>query len=202
MKIGILGTGNLAAALAEAWSRTGHDVTVAGRSAEKTAALAARLGVRAAAPADLDANEVVLVAIPWDGLAEAVASAGSLTGVIIDATNPVDWATGTLLPSTGSAVEQVAALQPSARVVKALHLYAGTSWPAPQAAGAAPKIVAMCGDDAEALEIAGRLVTDLGGTPAVVGGLAKGRQLEEVAGFAVSLVRNGLNPIHALPSVG
>ena len=40
MKIGVLGTGTLATALATAWSRAGHDLAVAGRSSAKATALA------------------------------------------------------------------------------------------------------------------------------------------------------------------
>ncbi|WP_342747028.1 NAD(P)-binding domain-containing protein [Nocardia amikacinitolerans] len=47
MRIGILGTGAMAAALGGRWARAGHDVTVAGRSQDKARMLATRLGVRA-----------------------------------------------------------------------------------------------------------------------------------------------------------
>jgi predicted dinucleotide-binding enzyme len=44
MRIGILGTGNMAQALGAQWARAGHEVLVGGRDEERAAALAARIG--------------------------------------------------------------------------------------------------------------------------------------------------------------
>jgi 8-hydroxy-5-deazaflavin:NADPH oxidoreductase len=42
---------------------------------------------------------------------------------------------------------------------------------------------------------------DLGGVPAVLGGLDRARQLEEAAGLVVSLAFAGVNPQSAIPAV-
>jgi pyrroline-5-carboxylate reductase len=71
VRIGILGTGTLAAGLGAGWSRAGHEVVVAGRSAGKARALADRLGtgVRAATPAEAVAGAgAVLLAVAWEGV--------------------------------------------------------------------------------------------------------------------------------------
>ncbi|MGV9573550.1 NAD(P)-binding domain-containing protein, partial [Streptomyces nigra] len=44
MRIGILGTGTLATALATGWARAGHEVAIAGRSRAKAERIAGRLG--------------------------------------------------------------------------------------------------------------------------------------------------------------
>jgi predicted dinucleotide-binding enzyme len=85
-------------------------------------------------------------------------------------------------------------------VVKALHLFAGASWPYTGERELAP-VVAICGDHEEALEQTKSLIADLGAEAAVVGGLASARQLEEVAGFVMRLVSAGENPRHAVPNV-
>jgi 8-hydroxy-5-deazaflavin:NADPH oxidoreductase len=208
MIVGVLGTGTLAAALATAWSRAGHTLLVTGRSSERAAALATAVGpgVEALAPREVAIRaDAVVLAVAWDGLDEALrligAPEGSLAGkVVIDCTNAVDFTTGLPLLAEGSAVERVASLATGARVVKALHLYAGASWLAP-APAVPPRTVAMCGDDGDALRLVSDLVRDLGGVPAVVGGMEYARQLEGVAGYVISLVRQGINPVTAVPSV-
>lgn len=207
-QIGILGTGNMASALAEAWDRSGHAVTVGGRSREKAAALADRLGpeVRAATPLEVaEASEVIVIAVAWEGLGEILELAegahGSLRGkTAIDCTNAVDFAIGELKPVKGSAAELVAELASGAHIVKALHLFAGQTWLGELSPTEAPT-VAICGDDPTALETTGDLIRDLGGVPAVVGGLDASRQLEEVSGFVMRLVSRGFDPATAVPAV-
>jgi predicted dinucleotide-binding enzyme len=209
MRIGILGTGVMASALAEAWVRRGHHVLVAGRSQDKARAIAERLGdaVEAVTPAQAaGASDAVVVAVAWEGLdhmlALAGAGEGSMAGkAVIDCTNAVDYASGLLKPPTGSAVQHIAGQAVGSRVVKALHLFAGASWLAPTPAGQPKRTVAMCGDDDAALGIAAELIRDLGGVPAVIGGLEHARQLEDVAGFVMRVVAAGHNPVTAVPFV-
>ena len=196
LRIGILGTGTFATALAEAWSRAGHAITVAGRSLAKAQAV----GHAALSPAELAAaSDVVLLAISYEGLDEALALTGaSLRGKpLIDATNAVDFTTGRHKAPTGSAAEHVAALT-GAHVVKGLNLFAGESW---LTASGTPRTVALCGDDPAALALTERLIADLGATPARLGGLDHARQLEDVAGFVMRLVATGHDPATAVPSV-
>jgi len=54
-----------------------------------------------------------VVAIAWDGLEHALTLVGGPSGTlsgktVLDCTNPVDYATGRLLPAAGSAAESVA----------------------------------------------------------------------------------------------
>jgi 8-hydroxy-5-deazaflavin:NADPH oxidoreductase len=208
VKIGILGTGNLAVTLGTAWATAGHSILVTGRSTDRMRAAAEQVGATAM-PVEPDQfaerADVIVVAIAWDGLEEALrlvgAPDGTLAGkTVIDCTNPVDYATGRLLPETGSAAEFVAELAAGAQVLKALHLFAGASWPFTGQAGASP-VVAICGDDADALDRAASLIADLGARTAVLGGLAAARQAEEAAGFVMRVVAAGANPRFAVPDV-
>ncbi|MET8308248.1 NAD(P)-binding domain-containing protein [Micromonospora sp. NPDC005173] len=208
VNVGILGTGNLAVALGRVWAGAGHVVVVTGRNAENASRAAGQIGgaAQAVGPADFAARvEVVVVAVAWEGLEEALSlvggADGSLSGVtVIDCTNAVDYATGQLKPTSGSAGELVARVARGAHVVKAFHLFAGASWPYAGPRDSAP-VVAICGDQPEALERAGRLTEDLGARTAVVGGLASARQLEEAAGFVMRVVAAGWNPRLAVPDV-
>lgn len=209
MNIGVLGTGTMAAALAQAWSSAGYVVEIGGRSDDAARRIAGDLGdrVHAATPAAVARNsDVVVVAVAWDGIANilrlADAPQGSLRGkTVIDCTNAVDYATFELKPSSGSAAEQVAEHAPGAHVVKALHLFAGRSWLTPAAPDAAPRTVAMCGDHQPALESTAELVRALGGVPGTIGPLDAARQLEDAAGFVMRLVAAGVDPTTAVPHV-
>jgi hypothetical protein len=208
MKIGILGTGNLAVTLGKAWASAGHSIVVTGRNPDHAKAAAGQIGVAAApvGPAELARlAEVVVVAVAWSGLERALTLAGGPEGAlsgktVIDCTNPVDYATGRVLPESGSAAELVARVAAGAHVVKALHLFAGASWPFAGARGVSP-VVALCGDDATALSLVETLIAGLGGRTAVLGGLDAARQAEETAGFVMRVVAAGANPRFAVPDV-
>jgi len=201
MRIGILGTGTLATALATGWTRAGHDVTIGGRSPERAEAAAKASGARSRPLPEVAVDaDAVLLAVHWEGVADILTAAGSLAGKpLIDPTNAVDHGIGVLRTESGRAVAQrVAELAPGAHVVKALHLFPSTHWTTPAPARVT---VAKCGDDEQALEVVGSLVRDLGGLPAVIGGLDRARQLEEVAGFVITLAFAGVDPQSAIPAV-
>jgi predicted dinucleotide-binding enzyme len=205
MRIGILGTGTLATALAAAWTRAGHDISIGGRSAERAEIAATTAGARSRRPSEVVVDaDAVLLAVHWEGVGDiltaAGAPAGSLAGkALIDPTNAVDHGVGVLRAEPGLAVaHRIAGLAPGAHVVKALHLFPSTQWTAPTSP---PVTVAMCGDDSRALETVGSLVRDLGGVPAVLGGLDRARQLEEVAGFVIGLAFSGVDPQSAIPAI-
>jgi predicted dinucleotide-binding enzyme len=207
MRIGILGTGTMAAALAEAWALKGHEVIIGGRSEKKSAALAGRLaGTRSSRLSELsEVAEVLVVAVAYDGITDVLRQAGGPDGrlggkVILDCTNSIDYTSGRLIPESGSAAEEIQLLAKGAQVVKALHLYAGADW---LVAGTAAerRTVVMAGDDPAAITVASKLVTDLGGVPALIGGLDRARQLEEAAGFVTGLARIGVDPSSAVPHI-
>jgi len=208
VRIGLLGTGGLARALGGAWAAAGHTIVVTGRDAGRAQRAAEDIGERAAAVAPAEftgAADLVVVAIAWEGIEPALrlvgAPEGALDGrTVIDCTNAVDFATGRLVPAEGSAAEYVAGTATGARVVKALHLFAGTTWPYAGVPEETP-VVAICGDDAEALAQTSALIADLGGRAAVVGGLDAARQAEEAAGFVMRLAAAGANPRLAVPSL-
>ncbi|MFC4117009.1 NADPH-dependent F420 reductase [Nonomuraea zeae] len=210
MRIGILGTGTLAAALGQAWASSGHELAVAGRSSAKTQDLAARLGhgVRALTPRQAVADrDAVLLAVSWQGAEDMLHSAGagdgSLEGTaLIDPTNAVEHGVGVVLTGPGEAMAQrIARLSPGAHVVKAFHMFPSDQWAKSRASDETLVTVAMCGDDPEALRLVGELVRDAGGAPTVLGSLDRARQLEEVAGFVIGLAFAGTDPSSAIPRV-
>jgi predicted dinucleotide-binding enzyme len=205
MRIGILGTGTLATALATGWTRAGHDISIGGRSPERSERAAKASGARSRPLPEVAVDaDAVLLSVHWEGVADILRAAGAPTGSLaekplIDPTNAVEHGIGVLQTESGRAMaHNVAELAPGAQVVKAFHLFPSTRWTTP---ASSPATVAMCGDDQRALEIVGSLVRDVGGVPAVLGGLDRARQLEEVAGFVIALAFAGLDPQLAIPAV-
>ncbi|MEU4314400.1 NAD(P)-binding domain-containing protein [Nocardia sp. NPDC024068] len=223
MRIAILGTGHLAEALGACWVRAGHRVTVAGRVPERAEALAARLNraalpgargdsgavaaepaARAATPRDVVRGaDAVLLAVPWDAAAEVVEAAGGADGSwaglpVIDPTNPVGHGVGVVLNPPGvSNAQRIADAAPGSHVVKGFHLVPSTQW---GSAGAETTVV-LCGDDPAALETTSTLVRDAGAVPAVLGPLARARQLEEAAGLLIALAFAGVDARTVVPAL-
>lgn len=206
MDLGILGTGVLARALGSRWLAAGHDIAIAGRSMSKAKLLAENLGEPAHA-VGLDeitvGRDAILLAVSWGGVEDILASVnagvGALDGVpLIDPTNAIEHGVGVLLTdSNSSGAQRIAELAPGARVVKAFNLYPSGQW---EQNGEAATVV-MCGDEANALQVVGELVRDVGAVPAVLGPLSRARQLEEAAGFVIGLAFSGYDPRSAVPGV-
>jgi predicted dinucleotide-binding enzyme len=178
MRIGILGTGNMADALGTRWRRAGHDVRTGGRRDG---------GLRAAAEHGTDA---VLLAVPYGAVVDVVAGlADVLRGrTLIDCTNPVG--PGFTLRTGGgpSAAERVAAAAPGAHVVKAFNLCHVDVWRlTPPVFDGRPLAVPLCGDDETALSVVRRLVRDLGCVPLSAGGLERAGLVEATAALLIGL---------------
>ncbi|MFF9281134.1 NADPH-dependent F420 reductase [Streptomyces griseosporeus] len=179
MRIGILGTGNMADALGGQWRRAGHEVVAGGRSAAT--------GLREAAGHGTDA---VLVALPWQAAIDVVGElAEALRGrVLIDCTNPVGPGFRLLTAGGPAAAERIAAAAPGARVVKAFNLCHEDVWrTTPPVFDGRPLAVPLCGDDEVALSVVRRLVRDLGCEPLNAGGLDRAGLLEATAALLIGL---------------
>jgi NADPH-dependent F420 reductase len=128
--VGVLGgTGPQGRGLAYRLAKAGQQVIIGSRSAERAAATAAELGlgVEGADNADTAArSDIVIVAVPWDGHGELLASLrGELAGkIVVDCVNPLGFdkqGAYALKPEEGSAAQQAAALLPDSRVTAAFH---------------------------------------------------------------------------------
>ncbi|MFI6579418.1 NADPH-dependent F420 reductase [Nocardiopsis sp. NPDC050513] len=191
MRIGIIGTGNMADALGGQWARAGHDVVVGGRDPGRTNALAARIGGRAGRPRDAVAHgsDAVLLAVPYTAAVDVVSDLADALAErpLIDCTNPV--APGFVLGTQGgpSAAERIAAAS-GAHVVKAFNLCHESVWRrTPPVFDERPLAVPLCGDDAGALDTVRRLVRDLGADPVNGGGLDRAGLVEATAAVLIGL---------------
>ncbi|GAA2477226.1 NADPH-dependent F420 reductase [Streptomyces longisporus] len=193
MRIGVLGTGNMADALATHWARAGHELTIGGRDAHKAERLVARIGgsvkpgsLRSAA----ESGQVVLAALPF-GAATAVVRElrTALEGkVLLDCSNPVGPGFGLLTEGGPSAAQHLAAAAPGAHVIKAFNLCHEDVWRMrPPVFDGRPLAVPVCGDDESGLARVRELVQDVGCEPVAGGGLERAGLLEATAALFISL---------------
>ncbi|RKE22971.1 NADPH-dependent F420 reductase [Streptomyces sp. TLI_171] len=193
MRIGILGTGNMADALATHWARAGHQVVIGGRDVAKGRRLADRIGHGAAATdlrAAAEHAEVALAALPFAVAAEVVGGLrAELAGrTLIDCTNPVGPGFRLLTGQGPSAAQQLAAAAPETQVVKGFNLCHHDVWRMhPPVFDGRPLAVPLCADHPTALARADQLVRDLGCTPVHAGPLDRAGLLEATAALFIGL---------------
>ena len=198
MKIAIIGTGRVAAALGQGWAARGHMVTFASRhpASDRVAALVEAAGPNAAAARVADAvarSSPVVLAVPYSAVRDTLARAGDLSGkVLIDCTNPIAPGLRPLFDSSTSGAEQIAALAPGARVVKAFNTTGAENMAAPAYPGGAATML-LCGDDELTKAAVWQLVEEVGFEPVDAGPLSAARHLENLALLWIHLAQvNGL----------
>ncbi|MCA2207257.1 NADPH-dependent F420 reductase [Nocardia rosealba] len=197
MKIGMLGAGEVAQAIARHAIRHGHEVVLSNsRGPASLAPLVKDLGAlaTAATPAEAAVADLVVLAVPWPQIPDAVAGLPRLDRtVVIDTTNQFASLSPTpeiadLGDLTGS--EYVASLLPGARVVKAFNaLYAQFIAPDPRHE-AGRQVLFLAGDDADAKNTVRNLTSEFGFAPVDLGTLREGGRLIQLGG--------PLSALHAL----
>jgi hypothetical protein len=172
--VNIIGTGNMGQAIAGLVAKGGHTAQILGE-------------------ADTDqvvTGDIVVLAVPYAALADIVATRGaSLAGkVVVDITNPVDFATfdSLLVPADGSATAELAAALPASTVLKAFN----TTFAATLATGTVGPLtttVLIAGDDADAKALLAGVVTTAGLNAIDAGPLRRARELEALGFLQISL---------------
>jgi 8-hydroxy-5-deazaflavin:NADPH oxidoreductase len=181
--IGFVGSGNVGSNLGRAWANAGYEVMFSSLDLEADRRLAARVGTRARAGTPQEAaafGNVVVVAVPYGSLPALGKSLGTaLNGkTVIDASNPFPARDGEIANEarTQGAGVVSARLLPGAHIVRAFNAVPAARM---SVMHETPGKVGMpiAGDDARAIEIASRLIRDIGFEPVLIGGLAKGGYL-------------------------
>jgi 8-hydroxy-5-deazaflavin:NADPH oxidoreductase len=193
MKIGIIGSGNVGSNIGASWVRAGHEVMFSSRHIEHDKELAAKLGggAKAGTPREAVAfGEVIMVSVPYHALPAVGKDVGDLLKgkVVIDTNNPFlhrdgDTAKWALEKGAGLASAE---LLPGARLVRAFNAIPaakmGAAYKEPGRVG-----MPIASDDSQAVEVASRLIRDVGYEPVLIGGLEKGKYLMPGQPFAGEL---------------
>jgi NADPH-dependent F420 reductase len=183
VKVTIIGAGNMARGIGSRVLAGGNELELVSRSREAAGALADELG--GGSVSDEVTGDVVVLAVPYGAAADVVSAHGDrLRGkVVVDITNPVDWATfdGLVTPADSSAAEEIAKLVPDGtQVVKAFNTTFAPTVAAGQVAGQNLDVL-LAGDDGDAKKKVASFVEAGGLRPLDVGPLKRARQLEQLA---------------------
>ncbi len=191
------GTGEQGRGLARRLALAGVRVVLGSRDAARAQAAAAELpgDVSGADNADAArAGDVVIVAVPWEGHRELLASlTAELAGkVVIDCVNPLgfDKQGAFALPvEEGSAAQQASAVLPDSRVVGAFH-HVSAVLLLDETVDRVDTDVLVLGDDREATDLVQELVARIPGMRGVYAGrLRNAHQVEALTANLISVNR-------------
>lgn len=184
MKVAIIGTGNMASGLAYTLAGARHEVAIGSRDPGKAAALAEKIGHGVqgggiAAAAQL--AEIVILATPFGGAADALKAAGDLTGkTLVDISNPISADYKSLvIGHTTSAAEEIQALAPKASVVKAFNTIFAQLLPSEARQGKTLQVF-VAGDSDSAKAQVSKLAQSIGFEAVDAGPLSNSRFIEPI----------------------
>ena len=195
MRVTIIGAGNMGRAIGTRLVAGGDDVELIDHDPEDARALADEFnahgeGTATVAEDGAVSGEVVVLAVPYGSVAEALGQYGEqLRGkTVVDITNPIDYGAGDRLvtPAESSAAEEIADRVPDAKVVKAFNTTFAGTLVAGRVDGE-PLDVFIAGDDEEAKRDVAALVKDGGMRPIDVGPLHRAQQLEHLGLLHITL---------------
>ncbi len=199
MKIGFVGAGGMAKALAGKWALK-HDVMLSGRDAEKTSEAAQAVGAAAGAADQAVAfADVVVLATRWEDVFTAIEDAGGPAAfngkIVIDINNPVDIETFVTTRDDGrSLTEAIAEALPGAHVGKAFNMAQVAVWADPDMTYDGRQMVTLYTADDGADAAIAELIADVGAEPLRLGGNAHAYQLEAAAAMVIKFLFAGGDP--------
>jgi len=188
MKIGVLGSGDVAKALGDGFVKHGHQVTLGTRDAKKLADWAksnpgARVGSFAEAA---KFAEVIVLAVKGTAAAEVLKSAGDsnlANKLVIDACNPIAEAppvNGVLKFFTDineSLMERLQRQFPSAHFVKAFNSVGAVRMVNPKFKAGKPTMF-ICGNDEDSKKVVEKILDQFGWETADMGRAESARAIE------------------------
>ena len=187
MNIGIIGAGMIGSTLAQLWVDAGHDVRLASRHPDELKSMVDRLGPRASAGTPHDAatfGDVVMLTVPLKAVPDLARDlAPALAGkIVLDTGNAYERRDGAAAHQASAhpqgSAGWAAAMFPGSRWVKAFNTVYYKTLQAEAHRNGDRIGIPLASDDAGALDIAARLVSDAGFDPVLVGSLARGKEFE------------------------
>jgi 8-hydroxy-5-deazaflavin:NADPH oxidoreductase len=189
MDVGVLGSGDVAKALARGFVAEGHSVKMGSRdpNAAGLLELAEKSGGRLTLGSPTDAarhGKVVVLALLGSAVESVIGSVGAnaFAGkVVIDPANPLEFDANRMprlfVGFSDSLGERVQRALPEARVVKAFNTVGNPHMYKPKFAGGPPDMF-YCGNDAEAKKTVKTILTAFGWNALDYGGIEGSRILE------------------------
>jgi 8-hydroxy-5-deazaflavin:NADPH oxidoreductase len=180
-RIGIIGAGRIGQAMAQTALRAGRQVVIANsRGPQSLTSVVEALGdgVSAGTAKDAAAADIVVVAVMWADVPEAVEGLDFEGRIVIDPTN--DFDPSDLDGRTSS--EVVADLVAPARVVKAANTLGAAILGADPHEAGGQRVIFLSGDDAESKSAVVALFEDGGFFVVDLGGLREGGRMQQVGG--------------------
>jgi predicted dinucleotide-binding enzyme len=192
MNIGVLGAGNMGSGLGKIWAQNGHSLMFSySRDTAKLEKIAESIDrARVGTPAEtVQFADVVVLAVPYGAMEDAIKAAGSLEGKIlfsiVNALLP-DMS-GMAVGTTTSAAEEIAKLAPGARVVEALPVFAEVLNSPSRRFGDQPATVFYSGDDEAAKQVVAELLRETDAEPIDAGPLKNARYVEPAMMLLIQL---------------
>ena len=187
LKIATIGAGREGGALGTRFAKEGYPVMFSSRNPESLKELVTAAGPTAKAGTVAEAvafGDVVLLVVPYtalDGIAKEYAAELAKKQLVVDVSNPIARRDGEefvkKVNDEGGAGLYTAKLFPGAHLVRAFNAIGSGGLEKNAHRSGDPLGVPVAGDDKAALDLAGKLIKDIGFEPVVVGGLAKGKYL-------------------------
>ena len=185
LRIGIIGAGNIGGTIGGLWIKSGHPVMFSSRHPDELKDMVAKLGSLAQAGTVEQAisfGDALFIAVPYGAIPQIGKdySAAMKGKVMLDACNAVSARDGVVADEVEQNGIGVTTQKyfPDARVVRAFNTMSYMIF-AREANRADPKLaIPIAGDDAQAVQVAARLVRDAGFDPVVVGKLADARRFQ------------------------
>jgi hypothetical protein len=186
MRIGTIGAGEVALAVAREALARGHEIVLSSRSglADKAAELGK--GASAATVEEAASLDYVLLAVPWKNVEAALRGLPAWNGrVLIDATNPfAETSPKLVLADLGSigASEIVAGFAPGARIVKAFNSIRMAHFNEGPVNGQGKRVIFVSGDDETSKRVVKDLIESFGFAAIDLGGLVTGGRIQQAGG--------------------
>jgi 8-hydroxy-5-deazaflavin:NADPH oxidoreductase len=187
--VGIIGAGNIGQAFARLTTRAGRNVIISNSSGpEALESLVGTLGagVSAGTVTAAAAAPIVVIAVPWPNISEAVAGLTWDSRIVIDANNALivtfDGDAPTFTPADlggKTSSEVVAGLVPGARVVKAGNTLLAPVLASDPREGGGNRVLFISGDDKAAKDDVAALFTAADFFPIDLGGLVEGGRMQQ-----------------------
>lgn len=202
MKVGIIGSGDVAKALGNGFLELGHEVRLGSRTPESEGLVVWKkgAGVRASTGSFADAaafGEAIVLATRGveNESALRLADPKNLAGkILIDATNPLEITSEhrpvLAVGWNDSAGERVQKFLPDARVVKAFNTVGSPHMFRPKFPGGPPDMF-YCGNDAAAKKVVGEWLKQFGWNPLDIGAIEGARLLEPMCILWVQVAMSG-----------